>query len=615
MKRPHGLRRLAAATLLLSACSGGAETTSAPPSASTAASEPAPTIAPRDPASPHIAATVRQGSTIARGVGEPVLYVADEDHKAIRRVPLPLGDVASMQSLELPGPPAQVLPLDGRVLVTVRDPGLLLVLAPTPTGLSETARIELPADAWGIAVSPDERLALVSSAWTQQISAVDLEATKKLWSIGVPREPRAIALRSSGDSAYVSHLVGSSLTRLDGLREPPKPTSIALPAAPLRTPAGVNLNAALGYTAVLSPDESRLFVARHALGALGEDAWFGASTLDVLVTANDTPLAPRRNGKMPFLRSDKAPNGEELMLPGKPLSPFTQPRALAHRKRTSTLLVASEGEDTLVEVDAGALDPTRTVLRKYQLGSGYPPTLPVASTCGAPSGIALSEDELTAFVWCRATYDIAAVPLEDFATDGGPATDGATAAPITLRLADDPLEQAAVGRRLFYNATDTVTSGGLGCAGCHPEGRDDGHVWHEAKFNTDDGTHVTFVGHQANIAEEEGVRGVPRRTPMLAGRVSAAGPYGWHAESADLPARLNAGFGLHRWGGMPKHEPANLDARSAPLSMFLRKGLVPPAGLGRPLDEKEKHGQELFESEAVGCAKCHTPATEYTDRI
>ncbi len=608
-------RLLAGTAVLLSSCSGGAETTTGAPTTSASATEAAPTIAPRDPASPHIVASVREGSTIARGVGESVIYVADEDHKAIRRVPLPLGDAARTQSLELSGAPAQVLPLDRRVLVTVRDPGLLLVLEPTATGLVEKARVELPADAWGIAVSADEGLALVSSAWSRQVSAVDLGTMKKLWSVEVAREPRGIALQASGDTAYVSHLVGSDVTRLDNLRGTPKLTSVALTPAPMRSPSGVTLSAALGYAALLSPDGSRLFVARHAIGALGEDAWFGASTLDVLLTVNDTTLAPRRHDRLPFLRADKALEGAELIVPGKPVSPFTQPRALAYRKSRETVLVASEGEDTLVEVDAHSLDPARSVLRKYQLGRDYAAGLPVAGSCGAPSGVALAEDELTAFVWCRSTYDLAAVALDDFALDGAPPTDAPAARVTTLRLADDPLEDASLGRRLFYNATDKITSGGLGCAGCHPEGRDDGHVWHEAKFNTDDGTNVTFVGHQANIAAEEGVRGVPRRTPMLAGRVAAAGPYGWHAESPDLTARLNAGFGLHRWGGMPKHEPANLDARSARLAIFLRKGLLPPPALGRELDANEQRGRELFESEAVGCSKCHVPGSEYTDRV
>jgi cytochrome c peroxidase len=556
-------------------------------------------------------------------VGEAALYVADEDHRAVRRVPLPIRSDAPSRAFDLPGAPAQVLPLARRVLVTVRDPGLLLVLEPDAKGeLIEKARVGLPADAWGVAVTPDEKTALVTSAWTGQVSAVDLPSMKKLWSVDVGREPRAVVVRESGEAAYVTHLVGGALTKLDaqgagGFAEAPKVSSVVLPPAPLRSPSGVTLSASLGYAAALSPDESRLFVARHALGALGEDAWFGASTVDVLVTAGDAPLAPRRHDRMPFLRADKAPMGTELIVPGKPLSPFTQPRAIVYRKSTRTLLVASEGDDVVVELDATGVDPTRGVLRTFRVGAGYDANLPVASTCGAPAGLALSDDERTLWVWCRSTYDLATVALDEFAADRTPSRAAPLPEASVVRLAEDPLADtdAALGRRLFYNATDRVTSGGLACAGCHPEGRDDGHVWHEAKINTKDGTHVNFLGHQANIPAEEGVRGVPRRTPMLAGMVEATGPYGWRGESADLPTRLGAGFGLHRWGGMPAHQGANVSARSGRLVQFLRKGLVPPPALGRELDATELRGRQLFSSAEVGCAQCHVPDTGYTNRV
>jgi cytochrome c peroxidase/DNA-binding beta-propeller fold protein YncE len=554
----------------------------------------------------HVPPTVREGGALARGVGEAALYVADEDHRTLRRVPLPVKQDSKGTTLELPGAPAQVLPLDGRVLVTIRDPGMLVVVAPDAQGvLTEKSRTPLPDDAWGIAITPDEKIALVSSAWTHQVSAVDLATSKKLWSLDVGREPRAIAIKADGSAAYVTHLVGSVVTRIDRLGGDPERKPIVLPPSPLRSPSGVTLPASLGYAAVLSPDGSRLFAARHALGALGEDAWFGASTVDVLLTASDTPLAaPRRDGQ-PFLRADKATDGADLAVPGKPLSPFTQPRAMVYRKRTSTLLVASEGEDVVVELDALGVDPTLGVLRRHDVGSDRDATLPVSATCAAPSGLALSEDEATAWVWCRATYDLATIAL-----------DAKAETPSVVRLAEDGLDaDGAIGRRIFYDATDRVTSGGLACAGCHPEGRDDGHVWHEAKLNTKDGTHVNFVGHEANIPAEERVKGAARRTPMLAGRVAANGPYGWHAESADLPTRLHAGFGLHRWGGMPAHQGGNLAARSGRLALFLRKGLVPPPGIGRELDETEQRGRELFKSTEVGCTGCHKPETEYTDRV
>jgi hypothetical protein len=100
-------------------------------------------------AAAKLKAPVREGSTIARAATDDALYVADEDHSAVRRVALPLDPSApNMLEIAMPGPPAQVLALDGRVLVTVRDPGLLLIMRTDPQkGLVETARVELPADA------------------------------------------------------------------------------------------------------------------------------------------------------------------------------------------------------------------------------------------------------------------------------------------------------------------------------------------------------------------------------------------------------------------------------------------------------------------------------------
>ena len=54
--------------------------------------------------------------------------------------------------------------------------------------------------AWGLAVTPDESTALVTSAWTHQLSAVDLATAKLKWSIDVPREPRAVVVRADSST-------------------------------------------------------------------------------------------------------------------------------------------------------------------------------------------------------------------------------------------------------------------------------------------------------------------------------------------------------------------------------------------------------------------------------
>ncbi len=647
------MRRLTLLHLLLPAavacgCNGGALGTTAP-----ATSQAVETAAPPDACPPApLPLPTREGGAVARSPEGDVLYVADEDHGVVRRIHVPLDLAATVTSVPVPGLPAQVLALGNRVLVTVRSeggkppatpedgdggaakasrvpvsatgPGLLLIMRPdAAAGLVEVARVALPADAWGLAVTPDRRTALVSSAWTHQVSAIDLATAKKTWSVDVPREPRAIVVRPDGASAYVTHLVGGVITRLDDLRSQPRAHAVTLPPSPLRSPSGKTLDGTLAYSAALSPDGSRFFVARHALGALGVASWFGAATVDVLLTADDTPFAPKREANLPMIESEIAHSlrAREVDMQGNfphvAQAPFVEPRAMVYRARTSTLLVASEGTNRLVELDARAVDPTMFVVRSFVLGGERDRLIPVSRSGGAPSGIALSADESTAYVYCRSTDNIVQVRL-----DPGAGRDaGAEETPdrAVVHLADDLLgEPDGKGRRIFYDATDKITSGGVACAGCHPEGRDDGHVWHEVKVETrQSGTGVNFLGDADQAPVEHTARiGFPRQTPMLAGRVGASGPYGWHAESRDLVARIEAGFRLHRWGDVYlEYGEGELLGRAQYLAPFLRHGLVPPPRDVHATTPEEARGKEIFASGQARCTRCHVPETEYTDRM
>jgi len=421
--------------------------------------------------------------------------------------------------------------------------------------------------------------------------------------------------------------------------------------------AGGRASASLGYAAALSADEGRLYVARHALGGVGWQVWFGSATVDVLATASDEPVAPPRNAQG---MTTAAPTwGTELKdregeLPGTDAMPFAQPRAMVLRRSAGTLLVASEGYDSLVEVDARAVAPAVTPLRAYVLGGperrvellhemetrwggpSHGAKIPV-SACGAPTGVALSTGEETAYVYCRSTDGLAVVPLETHGVGPAPRPRRREETYVVAKLAADPLpEPAATGRRLYYDGMDPVASGGLGCAGCHPEGRDDGHVWHEIHPDEapPDVTSVLTTQALADRREEPaffvasaltlpaqqhtaaGTLGRARQTPMLAGRVDAPGPYGWRAESPTLVARIVAGFALHRWSPSATsiYDTTTRKKRAEPLAAFLREGLVPPPARGRPLDAEEQRGREIFSSDTAGCARCHDPATGYTNR-
>ncbi len=618
---------LAAACALAAACSSPDDTpdASAPaPSASAVATGSSSATGGAIAAAPAPGpASSRQGSTIARSPKGDALFVADEDHGVLRRITLPLSPQSAVTEERLPGAPAQVIALGDRVLVTLRSPGMLLVMKPDAGGkLAVETRVPLADDAWGMALSPDEKRVFVTSAWTRTVSLVDLAESKIVWKVDVAREPRGV-VAASGDTAYVSHLVGADLTRVTWNDKDKEPLAEAIPLqpSPVRAPSGKKLHASLGYALVASADGDRLFAARHAVGALARRSWFGQPTIDVLLLPKEgkrtaaEQLSAVHVGSLPKVTSAVADltmtADTPVSIPGRDQGPFVQPRAMVLRKKSNTLLVAGEGDDVVAELSATALDPTLAIVRIFKVGKSYEPAVGAAAECGAPSGIALSEDENTAWVFCRSTYDVVALDL----SAPEPETPLVTDRQALLHLADDTLSpDAAKGRRLFYNATDPVVSGGLACAGCHPEGRDDGHVWHEASFDTIDGVNTNFVGVYENLPDLARKKGFPRRTPMLAGMVKAQGPYGWHGESESLPARLVGGFGLHRWGAVPKGTGGMPLGRSHLLTEFVRAGLVPPPREERELTEKEKRGKEVFSSEETKCVRCHVPDSDFTDR-
>lgn len=604
--------------------SGAAGTTAGLPTAGESATASASGPAPAPPRA-HVPPPVREGGALARAAEGDGLFLADEDHGVVRRFALP--DPAGSKAIarEMPGRPAQVLPLDGRVLVTIRDPGLLVVLRSSgDQALSEEARIAVPPDAWGIAITPDEKVALVTSAWTHAVTAVDLDARKVLWSIDVAREPRGVVITPDGARAYVTHLVGEAVTRIDDLRGAPRAGRVPLLREGKKGPAPrvepAPRGGSLAYSALLSPDGSRLFVPRHGVGGFGPTRWFGEPEVTVLWTKDDSLLLPPAAS---YYQSGKwvMENGSPFGISGEGLPSFEVARAAVFRRSTNSFLMASEATDAVLELDAWSLRPSEQPLRVFRTGRHYEEQAQAARQGGAPTGVALSEDEQTAYVFCRSTYDLVSFSLRADTEPPSPpvAEPQKRADPMTfLRIAEDPLgEDASVGRRLFYTAMDPEVTDAVSCATCHPEGRDDAFVWTEVE-----GTQFLSLPFIQGFA----VRGAPRQTPMIAGRVAAEGPYGWLAESPNLKSRIIAGFGLHRWNAetIPRSSERQRDStapgdpkrkhRGEHLALFIRKGLVPPPASFRAPADVVARGKAVFEDEKVGCAGCHVPKTDYTNR-
>ncbi len=131
--------------------------------------------------------------------------------------------------------------------------------------------------------------------------------------------------------------------------------------------------------------------------------------------------------------------------------------------------------------------------------------------------------------------------------------------------------RADSGWELFHK--NGASSTALACASCHPEGREDGHVWH-------------FSGIGA------------RRTQSLEGGVMGAAPFHWDGDQRDLAMLMDTVF-VHRMGGADQSR-GRIDALASYLDAIPRV----PARAVADADRIER-GRALFERGDTGCASCH----------
>jgi hypothetical protein len=381
-----------------------------------------------------------------------------------------------------------------------------------------------------------------------------------------------------GDRVYVTHVAGNPVEAFDLLpaaagvararphplprpstrlgRVPPamrsaldqftgenSPGSIALArAAALDADDGLlHVAVALNQTGEFVPIEDRTsgYGGHQLVGPIGDKTVVAVATLDV---ARDRWLP------LGFVHAGRArvENPTALVL-----DPRDHALFLAGAGAALAAVLPAPARETASRFDARALDATRTV------------AIPPGTT-----GLALAADGTLAAYSPLARAVLLRTP------------DGTA---HTLELYPERLApELALGRALFYRATDPrISSGGLSCAGCHPDGRDDGLVW--------------FLD-----------RG-PRQTPTLAGRL--APPFNWTGTSPTLEANITQT--VHRLGGrgLPP-------AETAALAAYLQRALSLPspptasASGGAPA-LAVRRGEALFAS--AGCAGCHDPARNFVD--
>ena len=229
------------------------------------------------------------------------------------------------------------------------------------------------------------------------------------------------------------------------------------------------------------------------------------------------------------------------------------------------LFVTCLGDDVVALFDAEAVNPHEVPLGRWSVPSG-------------PVGIALDEAHGRAIVWSQFAHAITSVAIGDGSDVPRPFALSSTTIPRTTR-ASAKLER---GRVLFHATGDDRISGdGRACASCHPDGRDDTLVWSSPNG--------------------------PRQTPMLAGRLEGAAPYGWNGDAGDVSTHLVQTF--KRLGG----KGITGDDKEA-LMAYVGSLRTPPPRKAKDPSAVER-GLAIFRSPQAECSSCHGEGGDLPDGV
>jgi hypothetical protein len=514
----------------------------------------------------------RQGGAVvlARMGASTIAYAADEDDDAIHT--FDVGAAAELAVTPLPGPPAQILVLaDGRVAATMPRDNRVVLLEPAERAgapleiLCETATAAEP---WGLAATPDGARIVVTSAWGHTLSVLDAGSLETVLRVDLAREPRGVLVDDDGRRAFVAHLVGGRVSVVDlaGAAQPVHDVTLIPDDAEPRGRARVrdpgdhavsghptSQGYALARVAVQPGAPGRVLapVASMDPGPPVASLTYGGSpdtrTLTPLVAVID-PVAER---VLPRTRRvDFTTHRRECLVP----------RAAAATDGGG-ILVACQGIDALVELDARSLDPVGVERRRFDVPAG-------------PTGVAVDAEHRRAVVWSQFAHELAVV---DLAAGSRPP---AQRIPAARKLASRFSAKEQIGRRIFYLTDDPrISRDGRACASCHPDGRDDSLTW-----STPDG---------------------PRQTIMLAGRVAGSEPYGWFGNNKSLRDHVAQSFkrlgGTGLLGDRDRDDFEGLLAYVAAMPAPRTAGAVrDPAHVALAA-----RGRQVFLDPALGCSTCH----------
>jgi len=554
------------------------------------------------------------GSSVALLPGETKAVVADTDNHAVVVVDLVRGIVLHRVAVGRLPERLVVSPDGRRVFVTNRGGRSVSVVDPV-RGI-ETMSVPAGVEPFGLALTPDGATLLVAASATHEIVAFDTTRLSIQYRLSLPDPwPAVVAMHPDGDRAYVTTFFGHRVFVMDphrgtilgemalpthdtGLpnrlltvdprvrsRDKPSQNKPTLTSRrhfrPHRT--GQVRTPNLAISAVVSPGGNRLFVAhtmvdtgaaRVAAVAIPNGGYGLPNVADdgpIVSTVSTFDLHTNRllrPGASPPLHNGPGNTAQTIRKAHEQVKRLAQPVALAHDPAHARLLVVGMGSDEVMALDGSKADPIGTPLGTLRVGK-------------APKGVAISQDGTRAFVHEAQDFQVAVVRLDR--SDHGHV--GAK-----IEIGTDPLPPAtARGRRLFTLAGNSKISGSnrFACASCHPDGRQDGLVWH--------------------------VGAGPRQTMVLTDRVESTGPFNWLGTQSSLTANIHQTVGRLGGSGLSPQEEADL---STYITRYL-PGMDNPHRRPATADKRRlvAKGRAIFESDETGCTGCHDPSGRFSDGL
>ncbi|MCU0961469.1 MAG: hypothetical protein MUF48_15340 [Pirellulaceae bacterium] len=503
-------------------------------------------------------------SALAAAPDGSLLYVACADARQLVWVSLP--DGTACRHVSLPDRPSGVLCTpDGRqLIVTCAAPASTVILLDAATG--DTLRA-LPAGHTAVGPAWDARRGrlYVCNRFDNDVSVFDVLAGVELTRIPVAREPVAAALTPDGRTLVIAHHLPDARTDLERFER----IAAGVTLCDTRTLATRVLALPHGASGVrdvcLTPDGSYALVTHVLSNFTNVPFRVDMGWINVNVVSLIDLRRPRLLGTMGL---DELQRGA------------ANPWGVAVTADGSHLCVAVAGTHELCIVPTSRLLNERARRSMSPLPGAWPvyPSLGtslwqrVALSGKGPRGVAVVGS--TAYVAQYFSDSLAVVDLQ-----------AATEAAVrTIELGPTPeWTQVRRGQLLFEDATICYQQW-QSCASCHPDARGDGLVWDLMN----DG-----VG---NPKSSKSMLWSHRTPPAMAQSARET------AEDAVRSGIINILFS-HR----PEAEAAAIDAYLKTLepipSPHLRDG---------QLSDAAQRGRRLFESEAVGCHRCH-PAPLYTD--